>query len=92
MEICTKGALTMPKNYAVMKEEEMMYNEGGYWYSQSFSNYTGEKAYQTMMEGRNSSYALILGATVGGTLGSLAAGVVALGLSSNVFGQWGKAK
>ena len=38
MEMCTKGALTMPKNYAVMKEEEMMYNEGGYWYSQSFSN------------------------------------------------------
>ena len=45
-----------------------------------------------MIEGRNSSYTLILGATVGGTLGSLAAGVVALGLSSNVFGQWGKAK
>lgn len=29
MEMCVKGALEMPKNYAVMDNEEMMYNEGG---------------------------------------------------------------
>lgn len=29
MEMCYDGALVMPKNYAVMSEEEMVYVEGG---------------------------------------------------------------
>ncbi|MDO5150535.1 MAG: hypothetical protein Q4D76_14285 [Oscillospiraceae bacterium] len=29
MEICYDGALVMPKNYAVVNEEEMTYVEGG---------------------------------------------------------------
>lgn len=30
MEMCYEGALAMPSSYAVMKEEEMTYVEGGY--------------------------------------------------------------
>lgn len=29
MEMCYDGALVMPRNYAVMSEDEMMYVEGG---------------------------------------------------------------
>ena len=31
MEICYDGALVMPKNYAVVDEEEMEYVDGGYY-------------------------------------------------------------
>lgn len=31
MEMCYEGALAMPSSYAVMKEEEMTYVEGGAW-------------------------------------------------------------
>lgn len=35
MEMCYDGALVMPSSYAVMDEEEMMYVEGGFSWSQA---------------------------------------------------------
>ncbi len=37
MEMCYDGALVMPKNYAVVNEEEMTYIDGG-WSGKKFMN------------------------------------------------------
>ena len=52
MEICYDGALVMPKNYAVVDEEEMTYVEGGW----SNTIYGSLKSLRTSISDFNSLY------------------------------------
>ena len=40
MEMCYQGTLAMPKSYAVMDQDEMMYVEGGYYIDWSVESAT----------------------------------------------------
>ncbi len=89
MKMYYDGVLVMPNNYVAMGEEDMTYLSGGYWYSQAMTNFTGKDAYNSMIEARNASYALLAGAaTAGGVIANIVGAVIAGGVGTAVFGQW----
>lgn len=45
MEMCYNGTLVMPKNFAVVNDEEMTYVEGGWYYSGTQYYSSGQTAY-----------------------------------------------
>ena len=78
MEICYDGALVMPKNYAVVNEEEMTYIEGGEWITVTFSR---DFLRDCITAGSSFAYGAICAAV--GTLGTPVAAAI--------FGAFGAA-
>ena len=67
MEICYDGALVMPKNYAVVNEEEMTYVEGGISVGPIYANDAADM-YKAVRSAANGIYVCAVGVALSGSL------------------------
>lgn len=82
MEMCYDGALVMPKNYALMNEDEMTYTEGGYYVK---SYWWGHYEYFTHSE-RQTLVTVLAGVSLATTCANL--GIVAATLGALATILW----
>ncbi len=86
MEMCYDGALVMPKNYAVVNEEEMTYVEGG----ARFTVYGTAKSIRTRLSTIIGASLVGQGATtaLGALLGNAAGAVIGFIVGEGWFGSY----